>query len=313
MKAFILPKAGGVENLLFRDIERPQAAAGEVLVKVHAVSVNPADVKIRADDAMLTAFVGERRPVVLGWDFAGEIVEIGEQAKGFAVGDAVFGVLPTELAGGYAEYVTVPANIIAHKPSNVSFEAAAVTTMAAMTAYNPVVNEASVKQGDKVLIHAASGGVGHFAVQIAKHLGATVAATSSARNREFVLSLGADQHIDYVTQTLEDEVSELDFVLDTIGGETLAHSINVVRDGGKIITLLPSPDESLVEKARERHISLSFGGMRHSAEDISALADLLGSGAVKPHISATYSFAEIPQAHTQLESGRTVGKVVVTL
>ena len=209
--------------------------------------------------------------------------------------------------------MTVPTDIIAHKPSHVSFEAAAVTTMAAMTAWNPIVNEARVKPGDKVLIHAGSGGVGHFAVQIAKHLGATVAATSSAGNREFVLSLGADQFIDYVNQTLAEEVRDLDFVLDTIGGETLARSIDVVRDGGKIITLLPSPDEALVEKAQRRGISLTFGGLRHSAEDISALADLLGSGALKPHISATYSFAEIPQAHTQLETGRTVGKVVVTL
>lgn len=246
-------------------------------------------------------------------DFAGEIVEVGEQVEGFHVGDAVFGVLPTERAGGYAEYVAVSANIIAHKPSNVSYEAAAATTMAALTACNPIVNEARVKQGDKMLIHAASGGVGHFAVQIANHLGAVVAATSSARNREFVLSLGADQHIDYVTQNLSDEIGDVDFVLDTIGGETLARPIDVVRDGGQIITLLPSPDEALVEKAKERNIALSFGGMRHSAEDISALADLLGIGAIKPHISATYSFEEVPQTHTQLESGRTVGKVVVTL
>ena len=164
-----------------------------------------------------------------------------------------------------------------------------------------------------MLIHAGSGGVGHFAIQIAKHFGATVIATSSARNREFVLSLGADQHIDYVSQNLEDEVSAVDFVLDTIGGETLARSIDVVRDGGKIVTVIPSPGEALVGKAKERHIALSFGGMRPGAEDLAAVADLLGGGALKPHISATYSFAELPQAHTQLESGRTVGKVVVTL
>ncbi len=313
MNAIILPEAGGVEKLTFQHIERPEAADGEVLVKVHAISVNPADVKLRSDDKVLTAFLGESRPVVLGWDFAGEIIEVIGQAVGFGVGDSVFGVLPSGLAGGYAEYVRVPANIIARKPSNVSYEAAAVTTMAALTAWNPIVNDAGVKYGDKVLIHAASGGVGHFAVQIAKHLGARVAATSSARNREFVLSLGADQHIDYVSQNLKDEVSGMDFVLDTIGGETLARSIDVVRDGGKIITLIPALDEALVEKAAQRHIALSFGGMRYSAEDIAALADLLGSGAIKPHISATYSFTQVPQAHTQIETGRTVGKVVVTL
>lgn len=313
MQAIILPEAGGVENLVFRDVERPEAASGEVLVKVRALSVNPADVKIRGDEKMLTAFLGERRPLVLGWDFAGEIVEVNGQAGGFAVGDSVFGVLPSGLAGGYAEYVRVPVNIIARKPATVSYEAAAVTTMAALTAWNPLVNEMGVKPGDRVLVHAASGGVGHFAVQIAKRRGAWVAATSSARNREFVLSLGADQHIDYVTQTVEDAVSGIDFLLDTIGGETLAHSLDVVRDGGRIITVIPAPDEALVEKAKKRQIALSFGGMRYSAEDLAALADLLGQGTLKPHISATYSFTQIAQAHTQLETGRTVGKVVVTL
>ena len=313
MKAIILTKAGGVENLLLRDIERPKAARGEVLVKVHVISVNPADVKIRGSDEMLTAFLGDHRPALLGWDFAGEVFEVGEQVEGFRTGDGVFGVMPAGRAGGYAEYVAAPADAIAHKPFHVDYEAAAVTTMAALTAWNPLVNEARVKRGAKVLIHAGSGGVGHFAIQIAKHFGATVVATSSARNREFVLSLGADQHIDYVNQDLKDEVGAVDFVLDTIGGETLARSIDVVRDGGKIITVLPSPDEALVVRAEERHIALSFGGMRHSAEDLAAVANLLGSGALNPHISASYSFAELPQAHTQLEGGRTVGKVAVTL
>jgi NADPH:quinone reductase-like Zn-dependent oxidoreductase len=284
----ILPKAGGVENLLLQEIERPTVARGEVLVKVRAISVNPADVKIRGSDAMLTAFLGEHRPALLGWDFSGDVIATGEPSRGFRVGDDVFGVLPTDRAGGYAEYVVAPANgTIAHKPSNVGYPAAAVTTMAALTAWNPL------------------------AVQIAKHFGATVVATSSARNREFVLSLGADQHIDYVNQNLKDVVDHVDFVLDTVGGDTLARSIDVVRDSGKIITVIPSPDEALIEKAKERHIALSFGGMRPSGEDLAAVADLLSTGALKPYISATFSFAELPQAHMQLETGRTVGKVVV--
>ena len=185
--------------------------------------------------------------------------------------------------------------------------------MAALTAWNPLVNEARVKEGQTVLIHAGSGGVGHFAVQIAKHLGATVVATSSARNQEFVLSLGADQHVDYTTQRLEEEVGGVDFVLDTIGGETLARSLEVVKDGGRIITVLPSPSEGLVAKARERNVALSFGGMRYSQDDLRALADLLDRGIVKPHLSTTYAFGEMTAAHTQLESGRTVGKVAVVL
>ena len=313
MRAIILSAAGGVENLSIQEVERPEVAKGEVLVKVRAISVNPADVKLRGNDKMLTAFLGKGRPAFLGWDFAGDVTEIGEEADDFQMGDGVFGVMPTERGRGYAEYVAVPANAIARKPQNVSHEAAAVTTMAALTAWNPLVNEAHVKAGDKVLIHAGSGGVGHFAIQIAKALGATVITTSSAKNRNFVLSLGADQHIDYTTRNFYEEVVGVDFVLDTIGGETLKHSIDVVKDGGRIITVIPSPGEALVERAKKRDIALSFGGMRYSAKDLTALADLLGKGVLKPHISATYSFSEMAQAHTQVESGRTVGKVVVTL
>lgn len=313
MKAITLNEAGGPENLQLREVEQPEAARGEVLVKVRALSVNPADVKVRASEEMLTAFLGSSRPAFLGWDFAGEVAGVAEDANGFAVGDAVFGVLPTERGRGYAEYVVVPANLIARKPPHVSYEAAAVTTMAALTAWNPLVNEARIKPGDKVLIHAGSGGVGHFAIQIAKHLGAVVVATSSTRNRDFVLSLGADQHVDYVTQSLEEEVEGVDFVLDTVGGETLQRSVNVVRDGGRIITVLPAPSETLVEEARRRNIALTFGGMRHSGEDLAALADLLGRGILKPHISATYALGEMARAHAQVESGRTVGKVAVIL
>ncbi len=135
----------------------------------------------------------------------------------------------------------------------------------------------------------------------------SICATSSAKNREFVLSLGADEHIDYTTRRFEEAVSGVDFVLDTIGGETPVRSLDVVKDGGRIITVIPFSDEALDEKARQRNVALSFGGMRHSAEDLAALADLLGKGTLKPHISATYTFGETARAHTQVESGRTVG------
>ena len=313
MKIIALDQAGGVENLRLQELETPTPASGELLVRVRATSVNPADVKLRADDKLLTAFLGESRPAFLGWDFAGEVAEVGGAARGFQVGDGVFGVTPTAHGRAYAEYVTVPADSVARKPENVSYEAAAVTTMAALTAWNPLVNEARIRPGDTVLIHAGSGGVGHFAIQIAKHLGAKVVTTSSAKNRDFVLSLGADQPIDYTTRRFEDEVSGVDFVLDTIGGETLARSLGVVKDGGRIITVIPFSDEALVEQAKQRNVALSFGGMRHSAEDLAALAGLLGKGILKPHLSATYPFGEMARAHTQVEGGRTVGKVVVIL
>ena len=313
MQAILLNQAGGVENLRFQEVEAPRPIPGELLVKVRALSVNPADVKLRSDDNLLTAFLGADRPAFLGWDFAGEVTEVAGAAS-FQAGDAVFGVMPSSRGRAYAEYVAVPASNVARKPANVGYEAAAVTTMAALTAWNPLVNEARIQSGETVLIHGASGGVGHFAVQIAKHFGATVVATSSAKNREFVLSLGADQHIDYTTRRFEEEINGgVDFVLDTIGGDTLVRSLDAVKDGGRIITLVPFSDDALLERARQRNIALSFGGMRYSAEDLAALADLLGKGELKPHISATYAFGEMAQAHTQLESGRTVGKVVLVL
>ena len=313
MQAILLNQAGGVENLRFQEVEAPRPAPGELLVKVRALSVNPADVKLRGDDRLLTAFLGTDRPAFLGWDFAGDVTEAAGEAGGFQAGDAVFGLTPSARGRAYAEYVAVPAGNVARKPGNVPYEAAAVTTMAALTAWNPLVNEVHVRPGQTVLIHGASGGVGHFAVQIAKHFGATVVATSSARNREFVLSLGAARHIDYTARRFEEEVSGVDFVLDTIGGETLVRSLDTVKNGGKIITVIPFSNDALVEKAGQRNVALSFGGMRYSAEDLTSLADLLGKGQLKPHLSATYVFGEMAQAHTQLETGRTVGKVVVVL
>lgn len=282
-------------------------------MRVRATSVNPIDVKLRASEAMLTAFLGPERPVYLGYDFAGDVVATAAGVAGVTVGDAVFGFMPQERASAYAEYVAVPADIIAQKPASVSYEAAAVTTVAAVTAWNPLVNEFQVKAGDHILIVAGSGGVGHFAIQIAKHFGARVSATNSAKNREFILVLGADQHLDYTVPAYWQAVTGLDFVLDTMGGETLAHCIDMTRDGGRIITTVPAPVEHLVAKAQARGIDVRFGGSRYGREDLTALAALLEQGEVLPHISATYSFAQLPEAQLQLDTGRTVGKVVVTL
>ena len=313
MQAILLNQAGGVENLRFQEVEVPRPVPGELLVKVRALSVNPADVKLRRDGRLLTAFLGADRPAFLGWDFAGEVTEVAGAAGSFQAGDAVFGIMPATRGRAYAEYVAVPVSNVARKPTHVGYEAAAAVPMAALTAWNPLVNEARIQPGETVLIHAGSGGVGHFAIQIAKYFGAKVAATSSARNREFVLSLGADQHVDYTTQKLAEAVSGVDFVLDTVGGETLAGSLDVVRDGGRIITVLPSPSEELVAKATARNVTLSFGGMRYSQEDLAALANLLSRGHLQPHVSAVYPFARMAQAHAHLETGRTVGKVAVTL
>lgn len=313
MKAILLNEAGGVENFIFQDIAKPELKKGEILVKVKAIGINPADAKVRGSNELMTLFLGKKRPAILGWDVSGEITEKAEETDGFEIGDGVFGLL---LSGrGYAEYVAVQANIMAYKPENISYEEAAAIPMAALTAWSPLVHGGKIKKGDKVLIHAGSGGVGHFGIQIAKYFGAKVIATSSAKNRDFVLSLGADEHIDYTTEKFYEVLSDVDFVLDTIGGDTLAHSIDVVKENGVIITVIPGFSDEIKDKARKRNVHLSFGGAdtEHRGEDMKSLADLAGKGLLKPHVSAVYPFSQMAEAHTQVESGRTVGKIVVTL
>ncbi len=313
MKAILLNKTGDVENLKYQDTDQPTLKKGEVLVKVKAISINPLDVIARADDTLLTQFLGEERPVILGWDISGEISEKAEDVNQFDIGDAVFGMLEADKGGAYAEYVAVSASLLANKPKNISDEEASATTLAALTAWQPLVYEGKIKKGDKVLIHAASGGVGHFAVQIAKHFGAEVIATSSGKNRDFVRSLGADQHINYKTQKFYEEVDNVDFVLDMVGGDTLSHSVDIVKEGGKIITLIPTLSEEQKQKARESKVDLAFMESHASGKDMNSLADLLSKGAIKAHVSKTFPFSEMGKAHKEVESGHTVGKVVVTL
>ena len=212
----------------------------------------------------------------------------------------------------YSEYVAAPESHLAKIPQGVSFEDAAATTLAALTALQ--VLEGRVKENDKVLIHAGSGGVGHFAIQIAKSLGAHVITTSSGRNKDFVMSLGADEHIDYRTQKFEDELSNLDFVFDMFNGEILLNSVKVVKEGGSIISL-PTPEftDEILNLAKDRNVNVSFLMVQSNGNDMNTLANMLEKGTLKPHVSKTFAFDDMAKAHEQLESGRTVGKVVVTL
>jgi len=257
MKAIVLEKAGGVENLIMKDIDKPVVKENEVLVEVKAISINPVDFKVRAIEDVITMICGEKRPVILGWDIAGTVVSTGDKVTKFKTGDHVFGMVNFPGRGNaYAELVASPEDDLAKMPSNVSFEEAAATTLAALTALQ--VLETRVKKDDRVLIHAGSGGVGHFAIQIAKALGAHVITTSSAKNKDFVMSLGADEHIDYRTQAFEEVATNIDFVLDPMGGEVLLKSLQLVKEGGSIICLLANHvTEEVLEQAGKRHINVS--------------------------------------------------------
>jgi len=309
MKAFLLYETGAPGQLVLGEAPKPTLQKGEVLIKVKAMGINPADAKYRSSDVFIAAFFGNVRPAIIGWDISGEIVEKTEGADGFEVGEAVFALSPN--ARGYAEYVAVKVDFLAKKPANVSFEEAAAVPMAALTAWQPLVHGMKIKKDDKILIHAASGGVGHFAVQIAKYFGAEVIATSSAKNRDFVMSLGVDKHIDYQTENFWDVIKEVDFVFDTIGGETLEHSIDITKSGGTIISILGLADESLKAKAKDKNVKLVLWGMQAKGEDLRAITELISKGVLKPHINKVYPFTDMEEAHKQIETNRTAGKIVV--
>lgn len=245
--------------------------------------------------------------------YFGYCVEVGSEVHNFKVGDNVFGMVNFPGAGkAYAEYVAAPADQMAIIPENISFEEAAASTLAALTALQ--VLQGKVKKGDRVLIHAGSGGVGHFAIQIAKSWGAYVISTSSGKNRDFILELGADEHIDYRTQKFEEVLTDIDFVLDPMGNETLLNSVKVMRAGGTIVSLaIFEVPEDVKEVADKNNTTVMPLLVKSNGEDMKQIAGLLSSGKVKAHISSTFPFVDLASAHTALESGRTVGKIVVKL
>lgn len=309
MKAIIVTQPGGVENLIHTQIDTPVIGDNEVLVQVKAISINPVDVKTRAGKGMhgrLKTF----SPLILGWDISGVVT--ASNAPQFKAGDEVFGMVNFPGHGkAYAEYVAAPAAHLAIKPANISYEEAAAATLAPLTVWQTLVEFGQVKAGQRVLIHAAAGGVGHYAVQIAKHLGAYVIGTSSAANKDFVLSLGADEHIDYRSQQFEKVVSDIDFVLDAIGGDNIDRSLEVIKPGGTLVSIPSGLSEQVTEKAKAKGIRGVFILVQSNGEDMQHLADLLAQGKLRSHVSQTFAFAEMDKAHLQVESGRTVGKVVV--
>lgn len=311
MKAITLNGPGGTAQLRLTELTRPEPQEGEVLVQVKAFSINPVDIKTRNGKAMFGRLKDED-PIILGWDISGIVTAVGKNVTAFKEGDAVFGMVNFPGHGkAYAEYVAAPAGQLALKPANISYEEAAAATLAALTAWQALVTHARIKSGDKILIHAAAGGVGHFAVQIAKYLGAHVTGTSSAANKAFVSGLGADVHIDYKSQRFEEVTGGLDFVLDAFGGDMIDRSLEVIKPGGQLITLPTGAVEGLKEKSEAKGINGYHFMVSSNGKDMAILADLLEKGIIKAHVSQVFPLAEIDKAHQQVETGRTVGKVVV--
>ncbi len=313
MKAIILKGFGGVENLVITDVPVPNVSDNEVLVKVKAIGINPIDIKTRTGKGLANR-LKELNPMILGWDISGVITEIGRSITSFQKGDEVFGMINFPGHGkAYAEYVAAPETHLALKPANSSHEDAAAASLAALTGWQILKEKAKIKSGDKVLIHAAAGGVGHYSVQMSKYLGAYVVGTASGKNRDFILSLGASEHIDYEKQRFEDVLNDLDFVLDAIGGDYIDRSLKVLKPGGTIISIPSGASENITEKAKAKGMNGYHFTVQSNGNNMKEISDLLKKGLVKSYISKIFPFDEIQSAHMQIETRKTKGKVVVTL
>ncbi len=311
MKSIIINEFGAPAVLHFTDGPMPAAGENEVLVKVKAISINPVDVKTRAGAGM-AGRLKQMMPITLGWDISGTVAATNDGR--FKIGDDVFGMINFPGHGkAYAEYVAVPADQLALKPSNISHEEAAAATLAALTAWQVLVQHTTIRKGDRVLIHAASGGVGHYAVQLAKHLGAYVIATSSAANRDFVKSLGADEHIDYRSVKFEEATRDIDFVFDTIGGDNITRSLSVIKPGGALISIPTGIKPEIADLARSKNIDCRFELVYSSGQHMQQIAALLEQGILRSHVSAALDFSEMVKAHEMMETGRTMGKIVVVI
>ncbi|MEV5498642.1 NADP-dependent oxidoreductase [Nonomuraea fuscirosea] len=299
---------GGPDVLRLTELPRPAPGPGQILVAVHAAGLNPTDFKHRA----LSIFLPPP-PLTLGWDVSGTVVETGPGVTLFQPGDEVFGMLPYPSgAGSHAEYVTGPTRAFVAKPTEIDHIQAAALPLAALTAWQALVDTARLRAGQRVLIHAAAGGVGHLAVQIAKERGAHVTGTASAPKHAFLRELGADACIDHRTEDFTDTEERYDVVLDTLGGQTATRSVGVLRPGGILISLVPGADDTpaAAEKAQVLTATLI---VEHDQAVMRAIADLAARGRLRPHISATFPLAEGARAHALGETGRTTGKLVLTV
>ncbi|MFV5344938.1 NADP-dependent oxidoreductase [Acinetobacter oleivorans] len=328
MKAAYISRYGNIDDVELDEQSQPPLTADAVLVKVHAASINPLDLRVLEGE--FKAILPVKFPFILGNDFAGTVVEVGSKVTQFKAGDEVYA--KTDLNGAFAEYTVVQQSSLALKPQNISMEQAAALPLVALTSWQALVEIAKVKAGQKVLIHAGSGGVGSIAIQLAKSLGATVATTTSAKNSGWVKELGADIIIDYKTMDFEQELKDYDVVLDTQGGKTLEKSLNVLKRGGRLISISGPPDHAFAEainpnwflkcvipmlswsirhKAKKRGITYTFLFMQPNGQQLSKITELVEAGKIKPVVDQTYDFIQIKEALQYVNTGRAKGKVVL--
>ncbi|MFD9882737.1 NADP-dependent oxidoreductase [Streptomyces alboflavus] len=311
MRAVSQDRAGAPDVLKVVETRRPEPGRGEILVRVQAAGVNPADWKTRARGMFAT---GATPPFTLGFDVAGIVESVGPGVTIFHPGDAVFGMprFPHP-AGAYAEYVTAPARHFAPRPRGLDAVQAGALPLAGLTAWQALVDTAQVRAGQRVLVHAAAGGVGHLAVQIAKARGAHVIATASAAKHDLLRTLGADELIDYRTQDVADTVHDIDVVLDGIGGPNWTRSLRTLRPGGILISLVPPDDTFPVQQAEEAGVRAVFMLVEPDRQGLREIGALVEDGRLRVLVDTVLPLEQAAQAHTLGETGRTTGKIVLAV
>lgn len=332
MKALILKRYGGADQVAFADVPRPEIKPDEMLVKVHAVGLNPIDYMIPKGD--FKPILKLQLPATMGSDLAGVVVQVGSRVSRFKVGDAVFASIFDLGAGSLAEFAAVPEYAAALKPANLDFVQAASIPMVGLTSWQALTERARLKPGQKVFIPAGSGGIGTFAIQLAKHLGAKVGTTTSTANVDLVRSLGADEVIDYKKQEFERSLRGYDAVLGTIRGDGLEKALQIVKPGSMVVSLIGPPDAAfarargmnfflkfvfgllsrkIIRLAKKRDASYSFLFVRPDGRQLASIGELLETSRIRPVIDKVVPFVEAKEGLAYLEQGRAKGKVVVQM
>lgn len=330
MKAFVVDRYKKKSALRFGDMPEPAPGQDDVLVEIHAAGLNVLDSKIR--DGEFKLILPNRPPFILGHDVAGVVVRVGSKVRQFKPGDEVYARPRDGRVGTFAEFIAINEADVALKPKNLTMEEAASIPLVGLTAWQVLVERGKVMKGQKVLIHAGSGGLGTFAIQLAKHLGATVATTTSTLNVDLVRSLGADVIIDYKKQDFEKALAGYDMVLNSLDGDTLQKSLSVLKSGGKLISVTGPPDPDFARgqglnwvlrqvvrllsfgirrRAKHRRVSYSFLFMRSSGLQLSQITSLIEAGIIRPIMDRVFPFEATNEALAYIETGRSKGKVVV--
>jgi len=313
MKAVFINQYGSAELLQYADVEKPQIKSDQMLVKVHATSVNPIDWKIRS--GMIQLLTGYNFPLILGFDVAGVVEEVGNSVTGFQVGDSIYAYLDSLPGGAYAEYAAVSERAACLLPNTMSYEQAAAVPLAALTALQALRDSGEIQPGQQVLINGASGGVGSFAVQIAKALETEVTAVCSTKNVELVETLGADYVIDYTQKDFTQDTKQYDIIFDAVAKESFSRCQNILKPNGIYVTTLPALD-TFVQGLLTFLVpgkTAKFMLANSSGKDLAFLKNLIEANKLRSIIAKTYPLSELAGAHEESEQGRVVGKLVITV